>query len=271
MSIVTKVTAQRRKGHYNIFLDDHYAFSVNEQTLTKFRLLKGVDLTTDQVNEIKDAEKDSKATELAINYLSYQPRSNAEVRQYLTKAEMTENAIENAVANLQDLGYLDDYNFAKLFVKNNLQVGKDGPNAIKQKLGRKKVESNLIEDVLYEIDDEAWLEPGLRLIHSLVHQQGKLATKEIERKAQQKLLSHGFNKELSDLIVAKLDLKNDEEDQLIALKKQGIKVYKRYRNDDNFTRSQKVRRYLYQHGFSGNEIEQFLNGEIVDLSEIDEY
>ena len=85
------------------------------------------------------------------------------------------------------------------------------------------------------------------------------------------MLSHGFSSELADLIVDSLDLTNDDNEQLEALKKQGIKVYKRYRNEDDFTRKQKVKRYLYQHGFSSNEIDTFLNGEIIDLSEIDEY
>lgn len=271
MGIITKVTAQRRKGHYNIFIDEKYAFSVSEKILTQFRLLKGVELTTDKIEKIKRAENDNKATDLALKYLSYQPRTVVEVKKYLLKAEISKNTIENVVVNLQDLGYLDDCAFAKLFIKNNLRIGKDGQSSIKNKLLHKGIDLNIIEDSLFEISDEEWINVGLRLIHSLIHQQGRLATKEIERKAKNKLLSHGFSSDLSNLVISELDLRNDQDDQLEALKKQGIKVYKRYRNEDTFTRNQKVKRYLYQHGFSSNEIELFLNGELIDLSEIDEY
>ena len=131
--------------------------------------------------------------------------------------------------------------------------------------------TEIIQNCLDEFEDQDWQEAGTRLVHSLIHQQGKLASKEIIRKAKTKLLSHGFSSDIADLIVDALDLNNDDQEQLEALKKQGIKVYKRYRNQDEFTRKQKVKRYLFQHGFSSTEIDSFLNGEVIDLSEIDEY
>ena len=270
MTIITKVTSQKRKGRYNIFVDNEYAFSVSEKILTQFRLLKGTELTSEKIAQIKEAEADSKATELALNYLSYQPRTIAEVKEYLRGKEISKTTSDSAIADLEDLGYLDDDSFAKLFIKNNLRIGKDGQNSIRSKLRRKGIDENIIEDNLFEIADEAWIEAGQRLIHSLIHQQGKIASKEIERKAKNKLLTHGFTNELINIIIGELNLQNDEEEQREALKKQGPKLYRRYRNEDQFTRKQKVRRYLFQHGFSSNEIDLFLNGELVDLSEIDE-
>ncbi|CCI82233.1 recombination regulator RecX [Lactobacillus hominis] len=271
MAVITKVSTQKRKGYFNIFLDNQFAFGVSEKILTEYRLFKGTELTDEQIEEIKQAQADSRATDLAMNFLSYQPRSVYEVLQYLNKHEINPEAQSQAVATLTDLGYLDDKKYSELFIKNNLRVGKDGPNSLKNKLAKKGVDPEIIQNCLAEFDDESWQEAGVRLVHSLIHQQGKLATKEIIRKAKTKLLSHGFSSELADLIVDSLDLTNDDNEQFEALKKQGIKVYKRYRNEDDFTRKQKVKRYLYQHGFSSNEIDTFLNGEIIDLSEIDEY
>lgn len=271
MSIITKVTAQKRKGRYNIFLDNQYAFSVSENTLTQYRLFKDVELTDQQVSQIKQAENKAKAVELATSYLSYQPRTIKEIKDYLKKHEVEAEVADQAVSTLSELGYIDDASFARLFVKNNLHVGKDGPNSVKRKLLQKGVDDNIITDILDETNEDEWNDVGLRLIHSLIHQQGKIAVREIERKAKTKLMSHGFGSDQTSEIIALLDLKNDEQDQLEALKKQGIKVYKRYRNQDEFTRKQKVKRYLYQHGFASNEIDMFLNGEIIDLSELNEY
>lgn len=271
MAVITKVSTQKRKGYFNIFLDNQFAFGVSEKTLTEFRLFKGTELDDEQIEKIKQAELDSRATNLAMNFLSYQPRSIYEVLQYLNKHEINPEAQNKAIEALTELGYLDDKKYCELFIKNNLRVGKDGPNSVKNKLVKKGVDSETIQNCLDEFDDQAWQEAGVRLVHSLVHQQGKLASKEIIRKAKTKLLSHGFSSDIAYLVVDSLDLTNDEDEQFEALKKQGIKVYKRYRNQDDFTRKQKVKRYLFQHGFSSNEIDSFLNGEIVDLSEIDEY
>ena len=61
MAKVTKIQAQKRKGRYNVFLDGQYAFPVAETTLIEFRLMNGVELTDDQIKEIKDRENVNKA------------------------------------------------------------------------------------------------------------------------------------------------------------------------------------------------------------------
>lgn len=75
MPLITKISTQKRKGRYNIFIDNEYAFSVNERTLVERRLLKGTELSLEDIEEIKKAEADSQALQLAMTFLSYQPRS----------------------------------------------------------------------------------------------------------------------------------------------------------------------------------------------------
>lgn len=271
MPIITKISTQKRKGRYNIFIDNEYAFSVSERTLAERRLLKGTELSDEDIEEIKKAEADSHAIQLAMSYLSYQPRSVYEVLGHLNKHEISQEASQAAIENLMDLNYLNDNSFARLFIKNNLRVGKDGPRSVSRKLKQKGVAPDIIQDSLYEIGDEEWLDAGVRLVHSLVHQVGKLSYKEIRQKALTKLQTHGFDQELGELVVEHLNLEHDDDEQLEALEKQGIKAWRRYRRDDDFKRKQKVKRYLFQHGFSGSEIDSFLSGELVNLEEIDEY
>lgn len=48
MPIISKISAQKKPGRYNIFLDGKYAFSASEQTVAKFVLLKGRKLTDEK-------------------------------------------------------------------------------------------------------------------------------------------------------------------------------------------------------------------------------
>ena len=41
MPIITKISTQKRKGRYNIFIDNEYAFSVSERTLAEKKTFKG--------------------------------------------------------------------------------------------------------------------------------------------------------------------------------------------------------------------------------------
>lgn len=268
MQIITKVSTQKRKGYYNIFLNNQFAFGVSERTLSEFRLLVGVELTDEQIKEIKQFEVDDKALQSAISYLSYQPRSINEIERYLQKKEISVETIKRVINQLTDLGYLDDKKYVELFIKNDLRVGKDGPKTLVFKLTQKGIDKRISENVISKIAPEEWIEAGMRLTNSLRNQTGKLALKEIQRKAKTKLISHGFTSELSDLVIESLDLREDSNERLEALKKQGSKAWRRYRNNDNYIKKQKVRRVLYQHGFSSNEIDDFLNGEIIDLQDL---
>lgn len=269
--LITKVSAQRRPGRYNIFLDGKYAFSAGEKTVAEFVLLKGKELDDVQVEKIKQFDADAKASDLAAHFLSYEPRTIFEVLQYLKKHEISDEAANSAVSQLSELGYLDDQQYAKLFIKNNLRVGSDGSKSLLRKLTQKGVNPEIGQDELDEVADEEWIEVGQRVIKSMVHQVGKISQRELERKMKTKLLSHGFDSGISMEVISSLDFEEDEDTQMEALKKQGIKAYKRFRRFDESERKFKIKKYLFSHGFSSGEIDAFLNGEVIDLSELAEY
>ncbi|AEG40710.1 recombination regulator RecX [Lactobacillus kefiranofaciens] len=269
--LITKVSAQRRPGRYNIFLDGKYAFSASEKTVAEFVLLKGKELNDQQVEEIRQFDADAKASDLAAHFLSYEPRTVFEVLQYLKKHEISDEAANSAVSQLNELGYLDDQQYVKLFIKNDLQVGSDGPKSLLRKLTQKGVDPELSQNTLDEVDENDWLNVGQRVIKSMIHQAGKLSQRELGRKMKTKLLMHGFDSGISSVIISALDLAEDEDLQIEALKKQGIKAYKRFRRFDERERNFKIKKYLFSHGFSSSEIDAFLNGEIIDLAELAEY
>lgn len=269
--IITKVSAQKRLGRYNIFLDGKYAFSAGEKTVAEFVLLKGKELDDEQVEKIRQFDAAAKASDLAAHFLSYEPRTIFEVLQYLKKHEISDEAANSAVNQLNELGYLDDRQYAKLFIKNDLRVGSDGPKSLLRKLTQKGVDPEISQTELDEVMDEDWIEVGQRVIKSMIHQAGKLAQRELKRKMKTKLLMHGFDGGISSEIIASLDLEDDEDLQMQALKKQGIKAYKRFRRYDESECKFRMKKYLFSHGFSTSEIDAFLNGEVINFDDLAEY
>ena len=268
---ITKVSAQKRPGRYNIFLDGKYAFSAGEKTVAEFVLLKGKELDDEQVEKIRQFDAAAKASDLAAHFLSYEPRTIFEVLQYLKKHEISDEAANSAVNQLNELGYLDDRQYAKLFIKNGLRVGSDGPKSLLRKLTQKGVDPEISQTELDEVMDEDWIEVGQRVIKSMIHQAGKLAQRELKRKMKTKLLMHGFDGGISSEIIASLDLEDDEDLQMQALKKQGIKAYKRFHRYDESECKFRMKKYLFSHGFSTSEIDAFLNGEVINFDDLAEY
>lgn len=271
MAIITKVSAQRKPGRYNIFLDNKYAFSASEKTVAEFVLLKGKEMSADDVEKVRQFDADAKASDLAAHFLSYEPRTVYEVLQYLNEHNISPAAANSAVQELTELGYLDDQQYVKLFLKNNFRVGSDGPKSLARKLKNKGVDPDLSAQIIEDVNQDDWLEIGKRVVKSMRHQSGKISERELKRKMQVKLMSHGFDSSLAKAVIDELDLAPSQEDQIQALKRQGIKAYKRFRRFDESERRFKIKRYLFSHGFSSGEIDAFLDGEIIDLEELDEY
>ncbi|WEV40397.1 recombination regulator RecX [Lactobacillus sp. ESL0681] len=271
MPIITKVSSQKRPGRYNIFVDNEYAFSASEQTVAEFMLLKGQELTDEKITEIKQFDANAKATNLASAYLSYEPRTVFEILQYLKKHDIADEAAQMAVTQLTEMGFLDDQKYIEIVLRQDLRIGTDGPLSLTQKLVQKGVDPELVQNKLAEVADDDWLDAGQRVIKSMKNKIGKVSQRELERKMRTKLMSHGFSSSLCGLIIEQTGLETDADEQTEALKKQGVKAYKRFRRLNESQRNSKMRNYLYSHGFSSSEIESFLAGEIIPLDELAEY
>lgn len=111
---------------------------------------------------------------------------------------------------------------------------------------------------------------GQRVIKSMSHQVGKISQRELERKMRTKLLTHGFDSGISNVIIDAMDLKEDGNAQTEALKKQGIKAYKRFRNLPEIERNFKIKNICLVTVFHQVRLMP-LNGEIIDLDELVEY
>lgn len=90
----------------------------------------------------------------AYYYLSYRPRSEAEIRQWLHKRGFTDEITEKAIAKLKQQNLSDDLAFAQFWKENRLSFKPKSKRLIEKELREKKVASEIIEQVTEDIDDE---------------------------------------------------------------------------------------------------------------------
>lgn len=93
----------------------------------------------DTVGEVLDS---------AARFLEARPRSEAEVRSKLTRLGYRRELVEDAVARLVELRYLDDDAFARSWVESRDRARPRGEHALRAELGRKGVDRAVIDDVL---------------------------------------------------------------------------------------------------------------------------
>ncbi|MGA1796818.1 MAG: regulatory protein RecX [bacterium] len=91
-----------------------------------------------------DVEHDfQRAKELAINYLSYRPRSSKEVRTHLVRKGYPVPLADRVVDYLRDARYIDDQDFAAKWYVSRVHKGGYGPVLIARELAAKGIPAGL--------------------------------------------------------------------------------------------------------------------------------
>ena len=91
----------------------------------------------------------------AYHYLSYRPRSEGELRQWLHRRGFANEVAEKTIVKLREQNFIDDLTFAQFWKDNRLSFRPKSKRLIKKELRDKKVAAEIIEQVTEDIDDEA--------------------------------------------------------------------------------------------------------------------
>jgi len=139
----------------------------------------------------------------ALNLLSYKPRSLAEMRARLMEKDWAEEAVvEQVIARLEELGYLNDEQFAANFANSRLTAKPLGRTRLRQDLRRKKLPSETIENALDEAYDQQSEEELIqRAISKRIRLKGAPTTREETKKLFDYLIRRGFS---YDLVIRKV-------------------------------------------------------------------
>jgi regulatory protein len=209
--LITLIEKQKkRRGRYSVFLDGEFGFGITDNTLLKFGLRKNDELTEEKIEEIKDYDEFDYAKKYSFDLLSRSPKSEKEIRTKLKQKKISGSNIVKVIDALKELKFLDDANYAKLFVESKLRNNPAGKVVIKNKLREKGIEKELIEESIENYYDDALEEKKAEQI-LLKYLKKKRDDDEyaFKRKCFQHLVSKGFNFDLVNDLLRK-HLKKDE-------------------------------------------------------------
>ncbi|HRA31202.1 MAG TPA: regulatory protein RecX [Thermomicrobiales bacterium] len=150
---ITQVQAtQRDPERVSVFIDGVFALALPAIVAVQRGLRSGVELDEAAVRELEGLAEAERATEAAVTFVAYRPRSEREVRDRLRRREFAPSAIDAAIERLRGWNYLDDRAFAEYWVENRAEHSPRGRRALEAELRAKGVDRNVTGDVLEEID-----------------------------------------------------------------------------------------------------------------------
>lgn len=268
---ITKITVQKKnKSRFNVFIDrgngEEFGFAIHEEVYIKSGIRKGMELTNEEMEEMKLEDQFQKGLSQAMNFLSYRMRSAEEIRAYLLKKEIEPSTIKAIIQRLEENGYVNDLEFAKMFIRSKITTTKKGPLALKQELKKKGVSDSLIEQAIETYSVEEQVEEATKLATKKAKQDKKLSENARKQKVAQFLQQKGFPWGVVEQAIENASLEKDEDEEREALDIQAIKAHRKYQKYEGWEYKQKMKQFLYRKGFPITLIEEWLdeNAELID-------
>ena len=149
-----KVTAlkyqKRRRDRVSVYLDGRFAFGVPE--IVAAHLTVGQSLSDAEIEALHEHGSVEEAYNRALDYLSYRPRSQAEIVTYLQRHDTPDTQAEEVIERLKAAGLVNDEAFAQFWVENREQFRPRGPRALRYELQRKGIGREAIDQALEGVD-----------------------------------------------------------------------------------------------------------------------
>lgn len=155
MATITAIEPQKRDpNRVNVHLDGKYAFDI--AGILAVWLKVGQEIDDKKIAALQADDVREGAYQLALAFLSYRARSEAEIRQHLRKHKISDDVVQQTVARLRTNRLADDKQFARLWVENRTSFRPRSGRALAWELHKKGVPADTTQAALQDLD-----EPGL--------------------------------------------------------------------------------------------------------------
>ncbi|MEO8514255.1 MAG: RecX family transcriptional regulator [Ignavibacteria bacterium] len=206
--LITKIDKQKKNNkRYNLYIDGEFFCGIYDDTILKFGIASGDEISEKNMNEIRDFDEYMYGKKAAFDFLSYRVRSISEIKKKLRTKKLSEENIEKVIVHLTELHLVNDEDFARQLVKEKIKNKPAGRKLLQQKLFEKGIPKTIGEEVLNSIlTEETEKELALKVYDKLKPKLKGLEIQERKRKIYETLARKGFDYEIiNEIIRAKAD------------------------------------------------------------------
>lgn len=170
MMKVTKLSSQKKdSSRVNMYIDDEFFCGLSLDSVAKFDIYDGKELSEEQLHKLLFEELKEKFTQRALSYVSRSIKTEFQLRRYLktlsikkkgswyndVESDILEEIFNEVIAKLNDYGYIDDEQFAEQFVLSRIRNRPRGKMILISELMSKGVEKEVAKEKVDElIEDE---------------------------------------------------------------------------------------------------------------------
>ena len=222
-----------------------YTFVLHSDLILKYNLLIRSDITTKELDEYQIENEIYECYNVALKLLSTKSRSFKELIDALVRKEFNKDSASKAVDILVKQGYVNDKNYAKYFVHDQVLLTNNGPFKIRKLLEEKGVSSNYISEALEDYSIKEQEEKIKKLINRQIKSNTNKSSMMLRKKIGDYLTDMGYSYSIYEKYLSNIDI-NDREAYTKTLEKVRRELSRKYKGEDLEFR---IRQKMYAKGF----------------------
>lgn len=205
----------RNSERVNVYVDGRYAFSLNALLALELHLGRDVVLEPAVLRDVFRRDDVGKAMEASVRLLGYRPRTETELRRRLSEKGYETGIADEAIERLRHLGYVDDADFARFWIRNREQFKPMGARRIRSELLQKGVDRQTADEVIEEQLPVEEYDTALKAARSKLRTYGGTDYPTFRRRLGGYLARQGFGFEASARVIKQLwrELEGEEQEE----------------------------------------------------------
>ena len=145
---VTKIELQKKnKKRVSVFCNEEYSFAINAETLIKYGIKEGYELSQSQIEKLIFESDSLSAVNKASEYVTKGVKTKKQICEYLKNKGYGEQSINHTINKLEEYNLIDDMAYIRAYIADHSAYGE---LKLKQELILKGVEKELIEQYFSE-------------------------------------------------------------------------------------------------------------------------
>ena len=153
MPVLTKISPTKQ-GRLALFFDGEFAFSVDLETLAQFGLQKEMELTEEELADLCEQTQYKKARDRAFKLLGYKSYTRHLLKQRLLQEDFPRDVVEDVLDRLEELGLIDDVDYARRCASDLLRLKKYSLSRVKQELRHRGVSDENMDEALCDVEND---------------------------------------------------------------------------------------------------------------------
>lgn len=192
--IITDVQPRRHRLS-QLFIDGEAAVKIDTETWLRSGLMPGDEIDDERLHRLLQDSAAHRAHEKALYLLEHRAHSKMELERKIARAEFDREAAKAAAERMEELGLIDDEQYARRLAQELFTRKRFGVRRVKQELCEKGIADNIVAMVLEEFSPET--EETVEKIRELIERKYPAAQEDekVRRRAVAALQRYGYSLE----------------------------------------------------------------------------